>query len=192
MGAPPRPTRQDPLINAMVARALYPEVHKWLQDPAESEEYLLEAIEDTLRSTFNWSGYALTRELEGDGWDVDDDLVEIFSRAEMEKHWAHQALVKAWVEAYDVKPDLKVGDSVTVSGLDPKTRMRRPVPGEITKIDLDLACYHVFIPSFGHKRPGTKGSGTLAAIYEYEEVRKVPYPWYEALPEVLPGMKRVV
>src|SRR6476619_7955061 len=118
-----------------LAKALLRDYPNEIQDNASLREELQDAL------TGNADGYRIARALEDYAhWEITADMVELFDAA-----WvlsAHQELVKEWVEAEGIEPDLAVGDKVLInaSNLDWQRGQRetqretQQVVAEVTKI----------------------------------------------------------
>jgi hypothetical protein len=95
----PRPKRHSDETRRGTALALLPEVQRWLNEPATSNEDLIAQMVSALQSCgSDHDGYKLARALEQTHcWDPDAELVEILADAEFHADRVYEAEMKDWV-----------------------------------------------------------------------------------------------
>ena len=166
MPPPTRPARSDCILTA--ANELAPEVQEWSSDNWSHEE-----VVNILIDHWDFDGYRFARKLEDIYWHPDAELVAILDEAEYLITRAHNKAVGEWIEKWDIKPKLEIGDKVKVNEKD----------GVIRDIYLYRGQYCVYIPSLGHltdeqleenrARTDTFHEGSLGRVLTYEEVEDV-------------------
>lgn len=134
-----------------------------------SQEVLTsEAIASMARAIGRASGvFDLAKELERDGWEVDDQMLERLLDADSHRVDAHRAAVAAWVARRRIRPLRNVGSVVSL------LHRGARVEAEIVAIDRDHATYTVCAPSMGHVR---EGCGVHGIIVPYEQVHDLCPP----------------
>ncbi|ABM97006.1 hypothetical protein [Methylibium petroleiphilum] len=152
-----RPGRESAAVLTLAAHLLCADVGSGQCD-AESVASMARAM----RSSY--SGFSLARALEGDGWDVDDHLLERLLESDSYRSTAHRAAIAEWVTQRGIKPLREVGEAVSF------IYRGATVSGEIVSIDLPQATYTVFVPSMGHVRAGL---GVHGIIIPYEQVHNL-------------------
>lgn len=105
--------------------------------------------------------FDLAKALDGDGWSIDDDVLDILRDSDGHHSDAHRAAVAEWVESRRIRPLRDVGEAVSfeVRG--------EQLDGEITRVDAAQATYTIYVPSLGHVRAGV---GTNGIIIPFEQV----------------------
>lgn len=173
-----RPRENDPRIRALAAADVAARLVKECPEdfPADEAEELAKDIADAIRS--HRDGYEVARELEEfHSWDrLDMEIAQILDGAFSALYEHAERAAKEWVQASGWQPALSIGSRATVSHYDRTARRSVPVEGEICKIDLETARYHVFCESLGHIREEdvAKGrTGTLSIIVNAEDVEPV-------------------
>lgn len=158
----PKPNCKE--VVRLAAEMLLPKVIEWLKeggdDRAEEErDQILDDLADAIE--YEDDGFRIAEQLKSNHyWEPDAGLVEILDRHY--KYDAYKDLVKKWVKENDIKPELAIESSVTV------TVKGKSVNGIITNINNDTAEYTVCCESLGHVRSGI---GTHGTILPYEEVK---------------------
>lgn len=160
---PKRPAMTSPEVHERLVKRLAERFAAWNEEPLGEH-----AIASLRRATELWfidSAYRMARNLDTDGWDVDDDVTEILSDAHGYGRMAHDAVVTEWVAKYDIRPPFPIGARV-------KCKVQRVEHvGEVTAIDAKRATYTVRVAALGHVAKGELG--THGFILNYEDVT----PW---------------
>lgn len=140
-----RPNRNDPAIVAAAARKIAEVCVEWDGEDSAVEDW----IDDLIKCCFDWDdGYRLAKALDDRCYvHVDADLVEALGAASYAHSDAHEAAVREWVKANQIKPDLEVGDRVSC----------RFGEGVIGGAHLDRAIY-LFVPD-GEREKYARGGG---------------------------------
>jgi len=171
----PRPKESDLQIRMLAAADIAARLAKHDPGgfPADDDE-CREDIAEVLRG--GRDGYEMARELEErHSWDrLDMQVARILDCASSALYEHTERAIEEWVQASGWRPALSVGSRASVSHYDRSARKNVMVEGEICKIDLATARYHVFCESLGHIREDDvrqKGrTGTLAIIVNAETV----------------------
>jgi hypothetical protein len=152
---PPRPDQHDPKVRRVAVEMILPEVIDWIGHDEFKENQRDEIVENLLLVLGESDGYAAARRLERDrGWTPDEELVDILASLSSVLSGAQRVAVQIWVEASQIKPKLKIGDTVSAPRLKIAT-------GTITKIEEATAEYLVTTPDFRMRYPGALSGGTL-------------------------------
>lgn len=163
----PRPNDYSDEVVAKAAAALLPRFLQWLGKDTQGDE--LNVLTELLDSTSDWDGFKLACDLDRDGYTGDSSLVDILDGADGERYEAREKLVAAWVQEYDIRPKLKVGDVVRYKDRE------CDVEGIVTKIDSVHAVYTVTCPSLGHighlsKEERGNRTGTIGFNVAFEKL----------------------
>jgi hypothetical protein len=154
-----RPSRYDEAVIAAAVEALWPDLVESLGDDLPTDETEIEESKASLRRAFRFEedAYKVARDLDRDGWDPDQELVDALEAGTWKLIEATRAAVKAWVAAGGVKADLPAGTRVKHPSL--KGHVGEIVDGEIVdgqigdRFDPRLeGQYHVFCKELGHVR----------------------------------------
>jgi hypothetical protein len=175
-----RPSRYDEEVIAAGVEAMWPDIQACLGDDPPMDDAEIEDHKASLRRAFRWTddAYKVARDLEGDGWDPDQDLVEALETGVWKLFCAEREATKAWVAAGGVAATLPIGTRVLHPSL--KGHVGEILPsGE--KFDPRLeGRYHVFCAPLGHVRGKDveramreHGSATLGTFLNAEEVEVV-------------------
>lgn len=156
---PKRPAVTASEVHARLVEHLAKRISAALGEPLGEH-----SIASLRRATETWfvdSAFRMARNLDNDGWDVNDDLTDVLSDAQAYGHMAHNAVVAEWVAKYDIRPPLPIGARVRC-----KVQRVEHV-GEVTAIDAKRATYTVLVEALGHVRDG---NGTHGVVLPYEAV----------------------
>lgn len=143
-----RPTRRDPAIIRAAAEKLAVACAEWC-GASKPEDW----VDDLIKCEFYWDdGYRLARALQDRCYvDPDADLVETLSYASSELWDAESVAVRAWIDANNIKPSLKVGDRISY----------REWVGVVNGIDEQRAIY--LLKPDGEEERYLNGGGILVA-----------------------------
>ena len=164
---PPRPKFYGEETLDVLTESIWKRVVKWMTldgSPPPDGSYAEESKE-SLRKCIDYEdrAYRILRNLESDGWDVDDPyLQDIAGMVDVDRHKAHKEVIKAWVLRNGVKADLAVGQIVSFKHVDGRKRR-----GEVMRVDAETASYLVFCEDLGHVR---EGNGTRGFHINAEDV----------------------
>ncbi len=149
-----RPTFNDEMLLEL-AQYFGKELFDWQGEIGNLEE----CIEDC-KKIFRYSvsdGYELARDFEREGYDSDEQLVDILSSVNHELSSILDKAVKKWVIDNDIKPELSIGTEVRVKyGF-------KSVDGIINGYRKEHAQYAVCVPSQGMTMDGGR---SLLVKYE--------------------------
>lgn len=156
---PPRPSYLDKDVTDAVVERILPEIIGWMYEskhsPIQSE---IDTIKTDLFSAIQYDddSYDITKNLEGDGWSVDRELVDILDSVPYYRHEAHKKIVhQNWVLKHGVVPKFSVGSMVCF------LLKGKQETGEITRIHPEEAQYTIYCTQHGHVRVGTGTNGYL-------------------------------
>ena len=169
-----RPTIHDPAVIKVAATKLLDDVLTWLNDGGDTTDFnedeeakkdTLEQIEQAIVSAISDDGYAIAKELDGDGWDPDTRLVEILDHTSGYLREEVRRMSAVWFEEQGLE---RIPNDTKV-----KSKQRGDTKGKIgTVTDFHKdGRYTVNFPELGHVKPGTPGvNGT---ILDHENLEKV-------------------
>jgi hypothetical protein len=134
-----------------VATVLMDKITREWEDPGRYREEWLESLRRALEDDDAWK---ICRSLEDDGWDVDEDLMDIMRGAWIVVADALNAALEAWVIDAQVTLALPVGTDVEVD-----VPRHGRLCGTVVSLDPTRGTYTVRFPSLGHVEsgPGTRG-----------------------------------
>jgi len=102
---PKRPDRNGDDIRKEVAKALFPKVAQWLKSAGDDvvEEEIIADLEKALK----WGdkdGYELAKDLDGQSWTPDSELVNMLDEASGIRYSLHQKACEKWVIENNIQP----------------------------------------------------------------------------------------
>ena len=116
------PGERDNEITQNITDELLPQVVKWCGDDLDKEE-IRSAVFAAIDDNFTDDGYAIARDLERAGWEVDAELVEIFTDVgPLRRKWYAIARSK-WVADEGIVIPFGLGDTVLPKGLGKKSQI---------------------------------------------------------------------
>jgi hypothetical protein len=116
-----RPTLEDKAVLENIAAKIFPEVKQWLENAGQvftdiDEQGLFDVLVEVIHHHLpEWNGYAMAKELEGDGWSPDADLVAILNECSAYAIGALRIEIIRWVKTNGLVPLFTVGDLVWVA-----------------------------------------------------------------------------
>jgi hypothetical protein len=116
------PGERDNEITQSITDELLPQVVKWCGNDLDKEE-IRSAVFAAIDDTFTDDGYAIARDLERAGWEVDAELVEIFTDVDpLRRKWYAIARSK-WVADEGIVIPFGLGDTVLPNGFGKKPQI---------------------------------------------------------------------
>jgi hypothetical protein len=166
---PKRPARKGDAVIQFAANALAHDVQQWCQDNTS-----LEQLEEDLGKALHYSrdGYRIAKELEKEGYDPDEELVEILGKAAyyFNESWITACML--WVKDNNLAPP-EIGIQVRQINLIVHPNLTDPGIGTIVSNHPDGRST-VSFPDLGHighiKDRDPKSTGTIGFIVEWENL----------------------
>jgi hypothetical protein len=109
------PAERDNEITQNITDELLPQVVKWCGNDLDKEE-IRSAVFAAIDDSFTDDGYAIARDLERAGWEVDAELVEIFTDASPLRRKWYQIARSKWVADEGIVIPFDLGDTVQPEG----------------------------------------------------------------------------
>jgi hypothetical protein len=109
------PAERDGSINECVVAELLPLIVKWCGEGTTKED-IRSSVLGAIDNDFSDDGYAIARDLERDGWQVDAELVAILDdTANLRRKW-YQIARSKWVADEGIVIPFGLGDTVLPTG----------------------------------------------------------------------------
>lgn len=163
---PPRPKIHEDRFHLAAVDAIWPEVKRWLSSrgkhPSDSDLDLLKRATKYRRYD---DGYKIARELDRDGWEPDEELVDILGGLSNYVRRAYRDGVKQWVTEFGVEAPLPIGTVVK----------HRDYPGEtgiVAAVHADVAEYTIRYASHGHVEQGLGTHGFILFAEDCKPMEK--------------------
>jgi hypothetical protein len=109
------PAERDNEITQNITDELLPQVVKWCGNDLDKEE-IRSAVFAAIDDSFTDDGYAIARDLERAGWEVDAELVEIFTDVSPLRRKWYQIARSKWVADEGIVIPFGLGDTVLPTG----------------------------------------------------------------------------
>ena len=163
-----RPMRSDDFVIKKAAELMLPDFLEWLGEDAQDTEYELKTLIEVFDRAFDFDGYEMAKLLDEKHYGSNTELVDVMSNAYRKVDEAHRNAVSEWIRAYNIQPQLAVGDVVPCSRK-VHGQPAQELSGEITAIDTKQAKYTIFVASLGHVK---EGLGTHGFVVPFEDIEQ--------------------
>lgn len=160
-----RPRMSDPDVIADAAKALL----EYIKHPADDE-----SIASIIRAdNFSSGTFEMAKQLDSDGWLVDDEMLEALGEFWAMKHAALRVKVREWVSSNVITAQYAIGEKVIVQKDGHRViacDAQSPDAAEGTIVDVhdQDGEYVICVPAFGHKQPFAEGVGANGVVLPFE------------------------